>query len=123
MREIGLNEISVEETASLTSGRVLPLLLVMFIGSGCSALIYEIVWYQGLQLAIGSTSVSLGVLLSTFMGGLCIGSLFFPRLNVGDKHPLKIYAMIEIAIATAAHMDSAVQTRGVVTLVRRSTMA
>ena len=49
-------------------------------GSGCSALIYEIVWYQLLQLVIGSTAVSLGVLLATFMGGLCLGSLAVPRL-------------------------------------------
>ena len=48
----------------------LPLVAFLFAGSGCSALIYEIVWYQLLQLAIGSTSVSLAVLLATFMGGL-----------------------------------------------------
>ena len=57
------------------ASRHLPLLLLLFAGSGCSALIYETVWYQLLQLAIGSTSVSLGFLLATFMGGLCIGSL------------------------------------------------
>src|ERR1017187_2496379 len=34
--------------------RHLPLLLVLFAGSGCSALIYEIVWYQLLQLVIGA---------------------------------------------------------------------
>jgi hypothetical protein len=56
-----------------------PPLLLLFAGSGCSALIYEIVWYQLLQLAVGSTSVSMGVLLATFMGGLCLGSLGLPR--------------------------------------------
>ena len=35
--------------------RYLPVLLLLFAGSGCSALIYEIVWYQLLQLVIGST--------------------------------------------------------------------
>ena len=50
--------------------RRLPLLLVLFAGSGCSALVYEIVWYQLLQLVIGSSAVSLGVLLAVFMGGL-----------------------------------------------------
>src|SRR5438105_2600832 len=53
----------------------LPLLLLLFAASGCSALIYETVWYQTLQLAIGSTAVSLGFLLATFMGGLCLGSI------------------------------------------------
>ena len=34
-----------------------------------------------LQLAIGSTAVSLGILLATFMGGLCLGSYLLPRLS------------------------------------------
>ena len=96
---------STTPAAPRTSGdaaKYLPLLLILFAGSGCSALIYEIVWYQGLQLAIGSTSVSLGILLATFMGGLCIGSLVFPRLKTGGKHPLRFYAMIELAIAILA---------------------
>jgi len=65
------------------------------------ALIYEVVWYQLLQLAIGSTSVSLGILLATFMGGLCIGSIWFPRLRLA-QHPLKIYAALELGIAACA---------------------
>ncbi len=81
--------------------RFLPLLLVLFAASGCSALIYEIVWYQMLQLAIGSTAVSLGFLLASFMGGLCIGSLGLPRYldrrNSG-MHPLRIYAALEVGI-------------------------
>ena len=57
----------------------IPLLLVLFFGSGCAALIYEIVWFQLLQLVIGSSAVSLGVLLGTYMGGMCLGSLLLPR--------------------------------------------
>ena len=63
--------------------RFLPALLLLFAGSGCSALIYEIVWYQLLQLVIGSTAVSLGVLLATFMGGLCLGSVLLAALPAG----------------------------------------
>ena len=48
----------------------LPLLVLLFVGSGCAALIYEIIWFQLLQLVIGSSAVSLGVLLGTFMGGM-----------------------------------------------------
>ena len=54
--------------------------LVLFAGSGAAALIYEIVWLQLLQLVVGSSTVSMGVLLATFMGGLCAGSLAAPRL-------------------------------------------
>src|SRR5476649_811322 len=83
---------------SPASHRFLPLLLVLFIGSGCSALIYEIVWFQLLQLVIGSSAVSLGVLLGTFMGGMCLGSLLLPRLVSFQRHPLRIYALLELGI-------------------------
>jgi spermidine synthase len=81
----------------------LPALLLLFGLSGCSALIYEIVWYQLLQLAIGSTAVSLGVLLATFMGGLCLGSLAMPRVSRARRvHPLRVYAYLELGIGAAA---------------------
>ncbi len=84
--------------ASVPASRFLPLLLLLFAGSGCSALIYEIVWYQLLQLAVGSNSVSMGVLLATFMGGLCLGSIGLPRLVSGRQHPLRVYAYLEAGI-------------------------
>ena len=75
-----------------------PLLLLLFVGSGCAALIYEIVWFQLLQLVIGSSAVSLGVLLGTFMGGMCLGSLLLPRFVTPERHPLRIYALLEAGI-------------------------
>ena len=74
------------------------MLVLLFAGSGCSALIYEIVWYQLLQLVIGSSAVSLGVLLATFMGGLCAGSLLLPKLPFSREHPLRVYGKIELGI-------------------------
>jgi spermidine synthase len=78
--------------------RWLPALLVLFIGSGCAALIYEVVWFQLLQLSIGSSAVSLGVLLGIFMGGMCLGSLLLPRYINPSHHPLKVYAYLELGI-------------------------
>src|SRR5689334_4176287 len=80
------------------ASRYLPLLVLLFAGSGCSALIYEVVWYHLLQLAVGSTSLSLGVLLAAYMGGLCIGSIALPRLDLGRRHPLRVYAALEAGI-------------------------
>ncbi len=91
-------EITPSEHAPVGLSRYLPFLLVLFVGSGCSALIYEVAWYQVLQLALGSTSVSLGILLATFMGGLCIGSIALPRLNLKGAHPLRVYAALELGI-------------------------
>src|SRR5256885_12372877 len=83
---------------SFSSPPYLPLLLVLFVGSGCAALIYEIVWFQLLELVIGSSTVSLGVLLGTFMGGMCLGSLLFPRVVPPTEHPLRLYAFLELGI-------------------------
>jgi spermidine synthase len=73
-------------------------MLLLFVGSGCAALIYEIVWFQLLSLSIGSSAVSLGVLLGTFMGGMCLGSYLLPRYIDNKQHPLRVYAMLELAI-------------------------
>ena len=79
--------------------RFLPLLVLLFVGSGCAALIYEIVWFQLLSLIIGSSAISLGVLLVVFMGGMCIGSVAFARVISAREHPLRIYAFLELGIA------------------------
>jgi spermidine synthase len=87
-----------DSRSTFNAAKYLPILFLLFAASGCSALIYEIVWYQLLQLTIGSTTVSLAFLLATFMGGLCIGSIWLPRLK-SRKHPLRIYAYLELGIA------------------------
>jgi len=82
--------------------RYLPALFLLFIGSGCAALIYEIVWFQLLQLVIGSSAISLGILLGTFMGGMCLGSLALPRMISARRHPLHVYAALEAGIGLFA---------------------
>ena len=81
-----------------SSDQWLPVLLLLFVGSGCAALIYEIVWFQMLELFVGSSSVSIGVLLGTFMGGMCLGSYLLPRVITPRQHPLRVYALLEMAI-------------------------
>ncbi len=76
-------------------------LIILFVGSGAAALVYEVVWQQLLQLVIGSSTVSLGVLLATFMGGMCLGSLSAPHLLSTRRHPLRTYALLELAIGAS----------------------
>jgi spermidine synthase len=73
--------------------------LLLFAGSGCAALIYEIVWFQLLQLVIGSSAVSLGLLLAAYMGGLCVGSMALPKLISREHNAMRVYAMLEAGIA------------------------
>lgn len=81
-----------------SSKRTAAVLLGLFVGSGCSALIYEIVWLQQLGLVLGATSVSLAILLTSFMGGMCLGSLALPSLVSAARHPLRVYAVLELLI-------------------------
>jgi spermidine synthase len=87
----------VQLAASDDSRFLIPWLL-LFAGSGCAALIYEIVWFQLLQLVIGSSAISLGLLLAAYMGGLCLGSVALPRLVSARHHPMRVYALLELGI-------------------------
>ena len=81
---------AVESADAASTDQWLPVLLLLFVGSGCAALIYEIVWFQMLELFVGSSSVSVGVLLGTFMGSMCLGSFLLPRYISTRHHPLKV---------------------------------
>ena len=94
-----MNERELDQSAILPqSRRFFPLVLLLFFGSGCSALIYEIVWFQLLQFIIGSSSISLGVLLGIYMGGMCLGSIALPKIVSARRHPLRVYALLELGI-------------------------
>src|SRR5262245_8196989 len=69
-----------------------------FVGSGAAALIYEIVWLQLLELFLGSSAISIAVVLGTFRGGMCLGSLLLPRAIATRRDPLRVYAGLELTI-------------------------
>ena len=91
-----MNELNLSRPADVR--RYSPIVLLLFVGSGCAALIYEIVWFQLLGLVIGSSAISLGVLLGTYMGGMCLGSLLLSRVVSARANPLRVYALLEIGI-------------------------
>jgi spermidine synthase len=76
---------------------VVPLSLLL-VASGCAALIYELVWFQLLRQVIGASAISLAIVLTSFMGGMCLGSLGFPRWISSAHHPLRVYAYLEAGI-------------------------
>jgi len=74
---------------------------LLFLASGFAALIYELVWFHLLELSLGSSAASIGVLLTAFMGGLFAGSALAPSL-MGARHPLRVFAALEAGLAAAA---------------------
>ena len=77
---------------------MLALGVLLAFGSGLAALIYEVVWFQILELVVGSTALALAILLATFMGGMCLGSWLFPRVFSARRNSLRAYALIELGI-------------------------
>jgi spermidine synthase len=85
----------------MKSRRFLPVLLLLFVGSGCAALIYEVVWLQLLQLVIGRRP-SRSECCWRPHGWHVLGSLLLPRLVGPNRHPLRIYAILELGIGLMA---------------------
>ena len=58
---------------------LLPLLLILFFGSGACALIYQVMWLRLLSLVFGVTVYAASTVLAGFMAGLGLGSFVAGR--------------------------------------------
>jgi spermidine synthase len=68
--------------------------------SGCSALVFQVVWFRKISLFLGVSAEAASVTLAVFMLGLALGSyLAKPLLSVSLK-PLLVLAAVELAIGT-----------------------
>lgn len=72
------------------------LIYSLFLLSGVSGLIYQIVWTRELVLVFGNTMLATATVLSAFMGGLAAGSYILGRYI--DRKPralVKLYGILE----------------------------
>ena len=80
----------------------LPIFL-LFLLSGATSLVYEVVWLRKLILIFGSTQFATSTILSTFMAGLALGAFVAGRRITRSRiAPLKIYGLLEIGIGAYA---------------------
>lgn len=70
----------------------------LFILSGATSLVYEMLWIRVLSLGVGSTSASMSLVLTTFFLGLSIGSYVAGRHANGLKFPLLVYGGLEFLL-------------------------
>ena len=76
-----------------------PIVWLIFIFSGASGLIYEVIWMRQLTLIFGSTVFATSTVLTAFMAGLALGSFYFGRkIDESTQSPLRIYALLEAGI-------------------------
>jgi spermidine synthase len=72
--------------------------LLCFFASGTSGLVYQVVWVRELVLVFGATTFAVSTVLTAFMGGLALGSLYFGRRSESIHRPLRLYGWLEIGI-------------------------
>lgn len=73
--------------------------LVFFV-SGCSALIFEVLWFRQASLAFGSSVWASTLVLSSFMAGLALGNSIAAWRGQRVARPLRAYAWAEALVAT-----------------------
>src|SRR3989338_7800165 len=74
------------------------LLLIAFMLSGMTALIYEVAWVRPLQLIFGSTVYAVSAMLTSLLIGFALGSYAFRNIADEAKSPILLFAMLELGI-------------------------
>ncbi len=67
--------------------------------SGAASLFYEVCWIRKAGLFFGSTTFALATVLAVFFLGLAVGNVLAGRLSRSLHRPLRIYGIVELAIA------------------------
>src|SRR5271157_1821172 len=78
------------------------LVYMLFLVSGISGLIYEVVWLRMLTRITGVTIYATATVLAAFMSGLAMGSFLFGRFVDRREDALRIYAVLELLVACSA---------------------
>jgi len=81
-------------------------IFLLFLCSGVSGLIYEVVWTRLLTVVLGNTVFAVSAVLTVYMGGLALGSFCAGRIIDRRTDPLRVYALLEIAIGAFGFCSS-----------------
>lgn len=81
--------------------RAIPTISVVFFLSGCSALVFEIVWFRIASTVLGSSVWSAAAVLMAFMGGLAIGNGLMATFGHRVINPARFYLVIEAVIGVS----------------------
>lgn len=74
----------------------------LLFASGGAALIYQVLWVKQLSLVVGVEVYAITAGISAFFAGLAMGGLLFGRWADRLRHPVRLYAGLELAVALLA---------------------
>jgi spermidine synthase len=75
-----------------------PALCAATLLSGCSALVFETLWFRQAGLLLGNALWSSSLVLAAFMAGLALGNGLGGRLAARLRRPLAAYAGLELVV-------------------------
>jgi spermidine synthase len=78
------------------------ILYALFLLSGATGLIYQLVWTRKLILILGGTTYAITTVVVAFMSGLALGSYVAGRLSPRLTQPGRWYGAMEIAVGAYA---------------------
>jgi spermidine synthase len=73
-------------------------IVAIFVLSGASGLIYEVVWSRQLVLVFGNTTQAVAAILTGYFGGMAVGSLVGGRVADRVRSPLRLYGALELLL-------------------------
>lgn len=73
-------------------------LQLLFVLSGCAALIYQSIWTHYLGLTLGHAAYAQTLVLMMFMGGMALGAWAISRVTTSLRRPVAVYAGAEALI-------------------------
>ena len=94
---MNFSETKTQNKADGGSGIRFLLILTLFITSFTS-LVYEIIWSRKLSLVFGANTLAISTVLSVFMAGLALGTLYGGKLIEKSKNPYRFLSIMEVSI-------------------------
>lgn len=83
-------------------------LLLLFFLSGVSGLIYQVTWVRQATLVFGVSVYAYSTVVAAFMAGMALGSYALRRYADHIAVPLRLYSIIQVAIAITGTLAPAV---------------
>jgi spermidine synthase/MFS family permease len=75
---------------------------LLFVVSGMSGLVFEVIWVRYLTLVVGHTTFAASLVVSAFLAGLVLGSAVWGRFADRLRRPLLAYGLLEAATGVLA---------------------
>ena len=97
--------------AAVYDRKTVRLVLWSFAVSGCAALSYEVIWTRALTFFIGNSTYAFSAMLTTFLGGLALGSLLFARLSDQPRNLVALVGALQVGIGVYGLLTIAILGR------------